>query len=434
MPLVFVHGVRTRMDQKYQKEINTRDKFFKRYILKNLLKRDDKIYNPYWGDRGALFYWNHASVPSVNEEEDEELGLLENDEIIVLLEAILGDQTFSQGDNILLEVAQQTSLENVIDLIWAASLDRIPEHQTDEWVDLAIKAIDYAQHNPHPDWFNSVEDNYQFLYQLQKAVSNWELQLPYQSQVEIPELERLGSLNNVWTGIREGVEKVQTTVDQISESASRMGDVGGYQVGRTVAKHGRPSAHPFVSDFVGDVCVYLNRKKLIVDKIIPELKKARKEADISGNKLIVVAHSMGGNIMYDILTHFQPDLKIDLLVTVGSQVSWFEELKLFEVSDWAISANAEVNRVPKPAKVDYWLNIYDPNDLFSFRVTPVFQSSCIRQEQDNELYDLYDWQYSTGKGIRAAHTTYFHRVSFYDRLTKHIQNSKLWNDDNNSDP
>ncbi len=429
MPLVFVHGVKTRKSPTYEKEKNARNKFFTRYTFRNILREGEKPYNPYWGDKGAFFHWNHDSVPQ-KEEPQEEFGLLEDDEILVLLEAILGDRDISQGKNILLEVTQQTSLENVIDLIWAASLTCIPEDQTDEWIDLAIKAIDYAQHNSHPDWLNEVENNYQFLFRLQKAVNNWNLSSLDQSQEETPQLETFGSLNTLWSGgIKEGVEKIHRKVDRISESASRTGDFGGYQVGHQLVQNYRLSAHPFVSEFVGDVCVYIKRKQLIVDAIVPKLQKAREEANISGNKLIVVAHSMGGNIMYDILTHFQPDLKIDLLVTVGSQVAWFEELKLFEVSDWAISANAPVNKVPKPNNIKYWFNVYDPNDVFSFRVEPVFNSFSAEKNRQ----EVYDFEYSTGKGVISAHTTYFSRASFYDCLTKRIENLNLWQHDNDSD-
>ena len=46
-----------------------------------------------------------------------------------------------------------------------------------------------------------------------------------------------------------------------------------------------------------------------------------------GDKLIAVGHSMGGVILYDLLSDPDKplgDLKLDLLVTVGSQVGVFE--------------------------------------------------------------------------------------------------------------
>ena len=73
-------------------------------------------------------------------------------------------------------------------------------------------------------------------------------------------------------------------------------------------------------------------------------------------KLIIVAHSMGGNIVYDILTHYMPDLVCDLFLTVGSQVGLLEELKLFHASDRAIPTK-ERPKVPRGPTSGGWLRL-----------------------------------------------------------------------------
>jgi hypothetical protein len=126
------------------------------------------------------------------------------------------------------------------------------------------------------------------------------------------------------------------------------------------------------------------------------------------DKLIVVAHSMGGNIVYDVLTHFMPEtLKVDVLVTVGSQVGLFEELKLFANSDEDVPS-PDRPKVPRQRSILRWLNVFDTNDVLGFAAERIFEG-------------VDDFSYSTGKGITGAHVTYFLRPSFYERLSARLR-------------
>src|SRR5262249_2230670 len=99
----------------------------------------------------------------------------------------------------------------------------------------------------------------------------------------------------------------------------------------------RAPVHRMLSTFLGDVFVYFHqrgtRRKLIADTIVADLHKAVANRSSTGEPLIVVAHSMGGIILYDLLTSDLTNLDIDVLVTVGSQIAVIEELKLFTSSD-----------------------------------------------------------------------------------------------------
>jgi pimeloyl-ACP methyl ester carboxylesterase len=139
-----------------------------------------------------------------------------------------------------------------------------------------------------------------------------------------------------------------------------------------------------------------------VADVADALEEASRRVSDDDPHLIVVAHSMGGNIVYDLLTHYRPDLRVDVLATVGSQVAFFEELKLFMESDPSVPSSG-ADRVPRPANVDRWINIFDRNDILSFTTSGVFDG-------------VEDYEYSTGEGILLAHTTYFLRPSFHDRL------------------
>ncbi|BAZ33631.1 hypothetical protein NIES4074_61450 (plasmid) [Cylindrospermum sp. NIES-4074] len=149
----------------------------------------------------------------------------------------------------------------------------------------------------------------------------------------------------------------------------------------------------------------------IIKEIVATLEEAKDLINTEDDKLIVVAHSMGGNIIYDILTHFRPDIEVDVLVTVGSQVALFEEMKLFRVSDETITAQSEVNRVSKPANVHRWINVFDFNDFLGFATESVFQG-------------VKDFQYRTGNILFAAHNTYFNLPTFHERLAERIRDTE----------
>jgi hypothetical protein len=165
--------------------------------------------------------------------------------------------------------------------------------------------------------------------------------------------------------------------------------------------------HATFAQFLGDVFVYLNKRGdaqspgSIISSIVAGLESGIRERAESKEPLVVVAHSMGGNIVYDILTHFRPELAIDHFVTVGSQVAVFEELKLFKVSDRAIP-NERVKRVPKPVSVGRWLNIFDHSDLLGFAAEKVFEG-------------VEDFEYDTGSTFKA-HSPYFSSPIFHYHL------------------
>jgi pimeloyl-ACP methyl ester carboxylesterase len=122
-------------------------------------------------------------------------------------------------------------------------------------------------------------------------------------------------------------------------------------------------------------------------------------------KLIIVGHSLGGVISYDILTHFDPTLEVDVFVTVGSQVALFEEMGLYKHA--LPPANAPADRLARPANIKRWMNVLDPNDAFSFRAEGVYAG-------------VTDFKYDTGYGLMQAHSGYFHRPSFYRRLGERL--------------
>jgi hypothetical protein len=387
MPLVFVHGVKVREGIKYSSNVNARNALFRRITLRGLIdeNRNSTIFNPYWGKYGSKFVWDYASLPG----KLETLGSGEDNMLSLLLSEMLSNQDIQSG-NTLAQIARSHSLEDSIDLLLAVSSKHIINGVSSSWVDLALNALDYAQNNSHPTWLNEVSDDRTFLYHLKQEIAD-------QAQESLPAdsaIESLGGSSESWEDINEAVSRILGFIANISGKAFALV---------------RPVLHrEIVSGFLGDIFVYLKRPELIAQEIIQDLEKARIEANCNHEKLIIVAHSMGGVITYDILTHFLPDLKIDVFVTVGSQVAFFEELKLFHASDVNISATSQINtRVEKPPNINHWINIVDPNDGFSFSVDGIFSGA-------------HDFNYSTGNGIISSHTTYFDRPSFHKRLNERI--------------
>jgi hypothetical protein len=178
---------------------------------------------------------------------------------------------------------------------------------------------------------------------------------------------------------------------------------------------GRTWLHKKFSTFLGDVFVYLNERGqngsegAVVKEIASAIQTAKDRGPLDRPEpLIVVAHSMGGNIVYDILTHFRPALAVDILITVGSQVAMFEELKLFKVSDPSIPVNPKSDRIPKPTNVGRWINVFDENDILGFAAEGVFSG-------------VKDFKYSTGRGVLGSHSNYFTWPSFHDRLKRRLE-------------
>jgi hypothetical protein len=178
----------------------------------------------------------------------------------------------------------------------------------------------------------------------------------------------------------------------------------------------RPALNEFVAYFVGDIFTYLNERGSrdapgeIPKRMLKALRGARNRRAATGEKIVIVSHSMGGQLVYDALTHFitesDPylgDLEVDHWFTCGSQVSLFAEMRLF-------LGQAEVApgvRLRRPSRVRAWTNYYDRNDLVGFIMEPVFEG-------------VTDLAYDTGYGLAFAHTGFLARPSFFQALAQRL--------------
>lgn len=397
MPLVFVHGVSVRQDDSYEKNVKARNSLFRRFALGSISTNPSQttILNPYWGDLGANFYWEYASLPG---RETERFGPDEELPVLLVGESLQGRQP--APEEIILDVTRTTSLADAIDLLWAVSAQQVEDEKDDaaELALLAEHATGYAQTHPRPAWLNDVSNDEQFLSELAFQVNEWAA-----SEQGASAPQAFGS-DQIWDQIREAGLRIQNSVSAVTS--------------RVLLEVVRNSVNVRVTRFLGDAFTYLTARGekdepgQIVSRIVDTLVQAKQNVSPDDSKLIVVGHSMGGNIIYDILTYFlphsHPELKVDAFVTVGSQVGVFEEMKLFHASDKSVPADPKVNRVSRPTNVACWLNVFDRNDVLAFATKGIFE-------------DTNDFDYITGMGLLMAHGSYFTMPSFHQQLAKRLR-------------
>jgi hypothetical protein len=402
MPLVFVHGVNTRMSENYQRGVEARDALFRRFLLEAVVAAPQQaaIISPYWGDDVAKFAWKLASVP-MPEESLEALGGGMDPELTLLAAnaAVIAPEQV-EPDSVLLETARR-SLVDAVNLIWAAAAEHTEGSQA-ELTDLAARAVAYADayEDDKPAWlYDEVGNDEEFVDRLQVEVESYSAGAgPEIAAGDAQDWEALGGIGEVWKRIHQGADKIrQAAVNVMGKKAY------------TAVRH---ALVPNVGTFLGDIFIYLSKRGTpdapgpIVKVVEKGIDEARAALGGDDDKLIIVGHSLGGVVAYDVLTYFRPDVHADVFVTVGSQVALFEELKLFGISDTAVPAEGRP-LVPRPGNVDAWVNVFDYNDVLSYRTATVFD-------------DVEDYPYATGEALHA-HGAYFTQPIFHERLTARVR-------------
>ncbi|MCA2218033.1 hypothetical protein [Jidongwangia harbinensis] len=388
MPLVFVHGVSNRWSADYTRGIAARDALFREFLLRDHRPADGRavaIRNPYWGGFGGRLHWGGASVPR---DDFESLGA-EDTAYAEMYVAADPDGSATTPAEVVLAVARR-SLPDAVDLLWsAAALGERDE--AGELAELAGPAYRYARSKPHPDWVDTIRTDQELVTRLEQEIATASDGSPAAAASD-SEYESLG-LGPGWNAVRRGLGRLRSAVPNY--------------VGRRAADKIRSVAVPPVTGFLGDVFVYLHEQhgvaRPIGELVEVDLRAAAAERT-PADPFVVVAHSMGGNIVYDVLTSTGADVEVDLLVTVGSQVGFFEELKLFRASNRAVPGDDPKRKLPRPPAVRRWINIFDYSDLLGFEVGSIIDG-------------VVDYSYRTDSPLRA-HGQYFLQPSFHERLAE----------------
>lgn len=386
MPIVFVHGVANRDSPEYRVHARERDNFFRSTLLPKA-----QVFDPYWGGQGVKFNplmpWiplpdanpRFDSGPAVGGERGLSRLASENPELAI-------DTAFTAA---LTQSAQDSAGQAVVGDTAALG---------DQQRRLFLAAVDYIEKGTDRDAFAAAGTDADF-YDALLA------QIEPQSEAQ----PTMGWLKDSASWLARGVKAL---VSPITHTASDL----------TLLVLRRPLTAG-VGLFMGDVMVYLRGRdaqgpgstmERIFKPIIEDLGKAlalRSAVD----PLIVVGHSLGGVILYDLLSDPAArkaieersggkPLMIDALVTVGSQPGLFADMGLYSVP---VGANG---KRPPPPVVKHWINVFDYTDLLSFACEPLFD-------------DVTDFKFDSVATLFSAHSSYFLRPHFYARLRVRLKGS-----------
>lgn len=393
MPLVFIHGVNNRMSPEYKKAVVRRSAMFKQIFLPAAGLTDTSVRNPYWGGDGATFAFGLASVPT-GQESAVQLGPAGEASFATLAAAAAAAAPDTPSENAILLTIAQRDFPAALDLVYLAAVHTDDAEET-QLVTLAAHFAEYALSHEQvaPAWLAEVDDDSRFLSRLRENLEGMgpSPTAPESGSVTAPGVT-LGWGSDVWERMQEGADRLAQ-------------EVGAF-LGKPAWSAVRKLMVPTVPLFLGDVFVYLEGRGdatapgPITAKVIAALRAGEKERS-TDEPLIVVGHSLGGIIAYDVLSHFCADLQVDVLCTVGSQVGLFEEMKVLATSDASVTAAAG-RKAAKPSGVRQWINVFDYNDVLSYKLEPIFTG-------------VADFDYPTGE-VLHAHGAYFGQPSFYRRL------------------
>jgi hypothetical protein len=423
MPLVYVHGVANRVDKRGNLE-SFRDyvePLLRRYVAP-VLRSDPQnaiIRLAYWGDEGVKFAWNGdsrprsvllgqgAAAPVAVAERSASLAALPDTRSVVRSAPAAASAppgliaAGPQGGGSERPQLKTLDPDGLSDLI-AAFIGTGMSPGADQ--SAALIAADDAARDPvvrtalaaAPDLSAEIEV-------LQKAVDS-----------------RMAARGGL---IAQGAGPFSKVMDTVRETVSRVANAPGAAVSTALLELRRP-LNNLVTLFSGDVFVYLMTRAdsahpgKIPSLVMQALDDAR--AAEPNEAMVVLSHSMGGQIIYDLVTHFLPAKaggRIDFWAATASQVGLFEEEKLFLASASTHSA-ANTNKAPFPDRkyLGGWWNVWDSNDVMSYTADPIFDG-------------VDDESYSSGVSLIQAHGEYLQRPSFYRRFAAKLTLAKQanWN-------
>ncbi len=122
-----------------------------------------------------------------------------------------------------------------------------------------------------------------------------------------------------------------------------------------------------------------------------------------GKEIMVVTHSMGSIIAYDVMTFICPDIKINSFVTMGSPLGLpFIISKIAEDENFRFTGNKKLSA--PPGIVGQWLNFSDPDDRIAFDHT--LQDDFIENEFGVKARDFSIVNDYVCNGVRNPHKSF----------------------------
>jgi hypothetical protein len=450
MLIVFVHGVNTRSPV-LPDDIRA---FIMRYLAPPRKSERIEITYTYWGDLGGQFRFGGCSRPRTRYfgqgmADGADLGLLSGfPDLVAELPLPENTEEAAVSPTGYVKPGPVTSSAAT-----AVRISSLPHDEVTEYLLGLVYTADAGDDAFRASLAIAIDD----------AVSNESLWTEMEQCQDIDaELEVLhrAVLNHLEqtvppTYVSQGKGRVRKFFDSAGEGLRRAGSYPSYTLSKVLAEL-RPKLDGLLEDFFGDVFVYLasrkpdparpiskdpDREKRIdsrlltaVDatagpiprRLILDLIEAHGGRSDPAEPLILITHSMGGQIAYDVLSWFLPAIsrelkgagvsaeEIEQLVPVvdywcatASQVGLFEELDLFLASD--PKAYPGNKPIPRPARfLRGWWNVWDYNDLLSYTVEGIFS-------------DVDDSAFNSGRSLGGAHSGYLQDPTFYKKLAKKLK-------------
>lgn len=376
MHLVFLHGVNVRRDDDrtaYDADVAERHRLVGQVLAPG---KHCSIFDPYWGDIGYQTGRPLRSLPPA--------------ESVALALRMDRPAAVASRGNGLLGAAQQDfgAVLNSLSLVLATGSD--VERATAEQIAAYAAERDTGGGDALnvPAWVADMRCDSDFLDRLSEEIG-----LPRSADAAL----RLGG----GPLRRAGLGLLTSTLDAF---------------GGTAAKAAR-AATPSVAQFIGDVFLYLREGSLrdeIRRRVSDALIEAARGAAATNEPLVVIGHSMGGIILADMLAdavlvtsveaEIGAPLKINLLLTVGSQVGVFAELGVLK------TAGAPLDRCPVP--VAHWWHVFNRMDVLSFGLAAI-------------VTGVEEFSLDTGAAITDAHGSYLRSPVLYARLRKRMEAAGL---------
>lgn len=406
MTVIYVHGVKVRSAE-HGVQLG---KSFQRWLSPKLSVEGVEIgYEPvYWGDLAASFRWNLASRPRTRilgmggAAEFAGLGSLRGAPAETIID-IASDQPSEDGP--VLDTPAQPGQRPIPQLSSIPLADR-PDFLADLYLACIPTGEDPIADAPEMAGLAAAAAT---------VAERWDAIVASEQDDDVRARRLVAEVDAALKGSPLiGMGGFAAWIERADEVLRRAATWPGDVIG-TIAGEARPKLNEFVAYFVGDVFTYLtgrgdrNAVGPIPNRILDALRIAQKRKKDTGEKIVIVSHSMGGQLVYDALTYFcvgDPDLdtiEVDHWITCGSQVSLFAEMQLF-LGQQDITGGG---KLPMPTRIKSWINYYDVNDLVGFIMEPVFQG-------------VKDQDYDTGYGLIFAHTGFLARPSFFRAIADRL--------------
>lgn len=442
MPLVFIHGVNTRnTDDDYARTVAARREMFQQLVNPTVAKRgfpDFSIADDiYWGDLGVTFGWNLRSIPETK-----------------VLQSLGPEDAAGQNLDIMQLVAEAQPSTGVVEklgpdstLVAAALKDpallvravfapeairfapqtlQVPSvgmtksdvekaTRQGEHLGLILIAVESLARDVEnqPQLVQGKTDS-EVLEKIQDEVfTRYQTLTQDKLNALSSETEHLGGFGDAigWATdhLKGAIKAAQKSVDLVVATTERGASL-------IALKELRDSVSRRGLRFLGDVFVYLHHGRTAAPAIYERVRNGilalngRKNTNGEREPFIVVTHSFGSEILYDLLaSEALSDVTIDLWVTVGAQTSLFAEMVLFSSIPLPLPSDTSAFNLGRPKNVHKWINFYDVADVLSYLHEPVFGPSAVK-----------DIPVRAQANLTNAHGHYFTDPAFYERIVAEL--------------